>query len=454
MLMLKKFIKVLFRFLITLVFLSVLLALVLFTTATEESYQESDYYKETINQLSQIQFDTLKQANTIFKAGWSRRNITPEKLAPLAGYGIVRGKTKAIHDSLFVSVIVLESNTRQAVILSYDLLIAPPMIVNRLAEELAQLGLQRENIFFTATHTHHGVGGWAKGVAGWLIAGGHDVQITENIVKQTFLAIQEAQQNLMPARIGFGKVNAPEFVKSRLHEHQERLDTWVRYLKIQQLSGKTACLLSYSAHATCTDGLLEVFSRDYAGAVVDSLEKNMQSPIDLAVFSAGTVASHTPMDFGLHNDAWIGKIGQGLAERLLSQFDSVLLKDTVPLSIHQLPVKFGTTNLRVSDNIKLADWAFKLLYPEHNIYIAILQIGDILWLGMPCDFSGEFMAILEKTAFKKNKKLIITSFNGTYMGYLTPDEYYTLPHYETREMNWLGKKGSYFTELIEKIIAQ
>lgn len=372
----------------------------------------------------------------------------------MAGYGIARGKTQAIHDSLFVSAVVLESNAKQVVILSYDLLIAPPLIVNRLAGELAQLGLKREHIFFTATHTHHGVGGWAKGVAGWLIAGGYDAQITENIVKQTFLAIQEAQHHLLPARIGFGKVNAPEFVKSRLHEHQERLDTWVRYLKIQQSSGKTACLLSYSAHATCTDGLLEVFSRDYAGAVVDSLEKNTQTSIDLAVFSAGTVASHTPMDFGLHNEAWIGKMGQGLAEKLLNQFDSVLLKDTVPLSVQQLPVEFGATNVRVSDNIKLADWAFKFLYPEHHIYIAILQIGDILWLGMPCDFSGEFMSIVEKTALQKNKKLIITSFNGSYMGYLTPDEYYNLPHYETREMNWLGKKGSYFIELIEKIIAR
>jgi hypothetical protein len=73
---------------------------------------------------------------------------------------------------------------------------------------------------------------------------------------------------------------------------------------------------------------------------------------------------------------------------------------------------------------------------------------------MPCDFSGEFMPILEKVALEKHRKLIITSFNGSYMGYLTPDQYYTLPHYETREMNWLGKKGSYFTELIEQIIAQ
>jgi hypothetical protein len=452
--MLKKLIKLLFRFLITIAFLVILVALVLFTTASDEPYQQSEYYKETISQLSQIQFDTTKNMNTILRAAWSRKNITPQILAPLAGYGIARGKTQYVQDSLFVSAVMVESNSKQAVILSYDLLIAPPLVVNRLAEEIAQLGLKREDIFFSATHTHHGVGGWAKGVAGWLMAGEYDAQITENIVKQTFLAIQEAQKNLLPASIGFGKVDVPEFVKSRLHEHQERLDTWVRYLKIQQTSGKTACLFSYSAHATCTDGLLEVFSRDYAGVAVDSLEKNTHTPIDLAVFSAGMVASHTPMDFGLHNQAWSAKIGKGLAEKLLNQFDSIPLKNTLPLSTHLLPVAFGTTNLRVSNNIKLADWAFKLLYPEYDIYISILQIGDILWLGMPCDFSGEFMPILEKVALEKHRKLIITSFNGSYMGYLTPDQYYTLPHYETREMNWLGKKGSYFTELIEQIIAQ
>ena len=48
--------------------------------------------------------------------------------------------------------------------------------------------------------------------------------------------------------------------------------------------------------------------------------------------------------------------------------------------------------------------------------------------------------------------LIITTFNGGYMGYITPDEYYDKHFHEVREMNWYGPgNGKYFDELITKI---
>ena len=49
--------------------------------------------------------------------------------------------------------------------------------------------------------------------------------------------------------------------------------------------------------------------------------------------------------------------------------------------------------------------------------------------------------------------LLITTFNGGYIGYITPDEYYNHNFHEVRDMNWFGPyNGAYFDEIIRGII--
>ena len=87
------------------------------------------------------------------------------------------------------------------------------------------------------------------------------------------------------------------------------------------------------------------------------------------------------------------------------------------------------------------------------MYIKVLRIGDILLVGTPCDFSGELVEALDSQAREKGLSLMITSFNGGYMGYVTKDQWYDENLYETRTMNWYGPyNGAYFSELISGII--
>ena len=74
-------------------------------------------------------------------------------------------------------------------------------------------------------------------------------------------------------------------------------------------------------------------------------------------------------------------------------------------------------------------------------------------LGMPADFSGEIMAELDQYAIKKGLQLMLTSFNGGYVGYVTPDRLYDRDLYETTTMSWNGyQAGGYFTEISKDII--
>jgi hypothetical protein len=448
--MLKKILHFLFYFLIFLLILLVSL----FTLSSEEVAEEQQSRWQTnLANLKKLNFEN-QQDTAHLEIGWAKQNISPSGLAPFAGYGLARAKSAKVHDSLYVRAVAFRKGNQKVVVLAYDLLIAPPLVARKLAEKLPQIGLKRENLFFTATHTHHSLGGWAEGLAGIFMAAGEDEQIILMLVNQSFEAIKQAQKNLQNATIAYAQADASEYVKSRLHDQKELLDTKLRYLALTQQNGKSACLFSYSAHATCIDGLSEAFSRDYAGEAVDFLEKNGQNdaiPFDFAVFSAGMVASHTPTDFGLHNYAWTRKTGQGIAEVILKN-KAIQIEKNTQLYIQHLRVEMGKTNLRLSKDIKLRDWVFKSLYPYPEIYISILKIGNILWLGMPCDFSGELMPQLSQLAEKQGLKLIVTSFNGAYMGYVTPDKYYNWQHYETMELNWLGKKGDEFVKILSEII--
>jgi neutral ceramidase len=47
----------------------------------------------------------------------------------------------------------------------------------------------------------------------------------------------------------------------------------------------------------------------------------------------------------------------------------------------------------------------------------------------------------------------VSSFNGSYVGYIIPGKYFDLNNYETRLMGWFGPTmGDYILDLIEKMI--
>ena len=82
-----------------------------------------------------------------------------------------------------------------------------------------------------------------------------------------------------------------------------------------------------------------------------------------------------------------------------------------------------------------------------------LRIGNILFVGTPCDFSGELVPTIAQQLSTGEDKLIFTSFNGGYIGYITPDKYYHLKKYETRDMNLFGPyNGAYISEMINLLL--
>lgn len=430
-----------------------LLAVALFAPIDRRHYSQHDFYGNAVQAINRTDW-TVRQSGEV-RLGWARRSIVPPAAAPMAGYGISRGDFEGVHDSVYVHAVAWQSGGRWYGIVSADLLIFPPAVADMLYKRLpSETGIAFENLLLTASHTHSSIGGWAERLAGKLMAGGYRREIAEMIAERVIEALKSAQASAKPlATVGFGKTNAPELMSNRLSKKQRAtIDGYLRCIRWVRRDGSNALLAAYQAHAICVHPRLHDLSRDYPGYLTDSLEQSGKA--DFALFGSGMVASHVPnYNWGLDSYDLARDLGTRLAARALALTDSIVLSPLTRVGAWQIPISVGEPQLRISDEIIVRPAIFKWLFGEQRLYLSVMRLNNLLLIGVPCDISGEFAAELMQKAAAKNLELTVLSFNGGYIGYITPDEYYTQYAPEVREMNWVGPgKGAFFQELLSRII--
>ncbi|WP_255474035.1 neutral/alkaline non-lysosomal ceramidase N-terminal domain-containing protein [Pontibacter qinzhouensis] len=411
-------------------------------------YQESSYYQQTLQALEH-QGPTITTADTL-QVGWAKVNMTPPRHNPLAGYGKRRGmKYTSVHDSAYVRTFAFNNGKSQAYLVALDLLITPMAVTEALEKVYPNLGLQPEQVYLTATHTHTSFGGWGKKLMGRIMAGKYDRKIVQATVDRILESLVLAKANQQPARVGYGEIYAAELVANRLTGDAAALDTTMRFLKFEQKGGATALFCSFSAHPTILPSMQPILSRDYPGALVDSLE----TQVDFAAFAAGAVASHQTK--APHGDSFSSTeaVGRQLASKLLAAEKSVPMAYQQTLGYARVPFELPATQWRSGDTHRFAPFLFRTVFGNYGAYVSSLQIGSMVLLGVPADYSGEYMKQLQPAAQQHNKEVVVTGFNGGYIGYITPEEHYPLKKYETRDMNFYGPyTGTYLTEILQRLL--
>jgi neutral ceramidase len=437
----KKFIKVL-----GFIFVLVLIILIASIKPIDRAkYTEKAHYK-----LFKSQFGNFKPilSSGLLQAGWAKINITPAAPMAMAGYGNRRGKPyTAVHDSVFVRALAFDINGQKTFFLSADLLIIPPSVNALLEAKLKTIGIDIKNVHFGATHSHNSLGSWGNTITGKLFAGPYDPTIEPFLVKNICKVLQKAQENMAPADISYGEIIDKQDIRNRLEIAKPEIDPEIRSLKIVQNTGKKAQLITYAAHSTVLNSATLELSRDYSGVLVDKLEKNQ---VNFAMFMAGAVGSMGPIEKGIDDFDEVNNQGTSVFNFVNNiQFKNV--ESNFFSTRIELPM--SAASAKISQNWALRPWVFKYLFGDYPTYLKITKIGQTLFIGTPCDFSGELMIPLDAYAKSKGLDLVITSFNGSYVGYITKDKHYDIDLYETRTMNWFGpQNGAYFSEVIRDII--
>lgn len=417
------------------------------------------------------------------QAGAAAVKITPPAGEPLAGFSARDPKTSdGLADHVWAKALSISNGRQTVTIVGADILLVLPDLRDAI---LQRAGIERENVYFTATHTHSGPGGYAPQWIEQITLGEFDQAILDRLADAFADAITRSRADMKPARIVVASaVPSPPIVANRIDATAEG-NTSLACLSIVGADGKhVAGLVTFNAHPTCYGRRNRLISGDYPGMVQRELAGRFGG---VWLFAAGAVGSMK----GVTNEPRGAKRLADIATKVLSAASPMAqraLEGSKPPAgpdgpdrdqptggdagtSYQGPARSDATLLsgvlevdlpqiqyRISRQWRLSPIISSLIH-ERQSYIHFLRINEMLLLGMPADYSGELSARLEgrepgagETA-REDIIPVITSFNGDYIGYLIPHERYALDHYESRDSNFFGPWcGEYFHDLSVELV--
>jgi neutral ceramidase len=444
----KRLMRVLARGVLGLGLLAVALGVATLDTVDWTPFFQQPAHAETARRVREVV--AVRPDSGALSAGFGRAKLSPPlwgegaavgqvpfRAVPLAGYGARRGRpATGVHDEVEAKAVALRVAGRTVVFVGVDALIVPPHVVEQVMRGLGSApGLTRAQVYFGATHTHAGLGGWAEGPVGEAFAGPYVPGAAEWFAGQITAAVRSALADLRPASLGQGRVAAPEFVRNRLVGELGRVDADFSYAVVRQEGGRTGVLGSYAAHATVLGSDVMEFSGDYPGHWQRTIEAATGG---VAVFLAGAVGSHGPAAGG-KGHAGAERMGRALAERVLERLPATALAGNVTLGVAAVDVVLPPLQVRVTDGLRLRPWLASRLLPWNGpAPVQAVRINDAVWLSTPCDFSGELALGVKEFLRGRGAEAVVTSFNGGYIGYVVSPRYYHLDSYETRRMSFFG----------------
>ncbi len=456
--------KILKRIGITLGIITALLVVVYFLTTgpvVNIPYFESAYFKKSCAEIDSLKNSATPAQGKLF-AGFSKVSITPtlksdkDDIAtgkfvqlPLAGFGARKGApATGIHDSIFVKAVALKVDNTLAVFVGADLLIMPPNITDSVMVYLAEKGFTRNQIYFSATHTHSSLGGWGPGFMGKQFAGDENIKLEKWLVQQISNAVLKAVADLQPSTIATGDFDAAAYTRNRLVGELGTTNDDFSYIFIQQKEGKKAVIGSFAAHSTCMGSKNMEISGDYPGY----WQRKMETTFDYAIFMAGSVGSqtHVGKGEGFEKPRFIG---ESLADSTIVHLANIVSTDSVLMAAATINLNLPDYHFRISTTRNLSTGVTKKLMPlPENAVLQAIRLGNMVWVTTPCDFSGEYALQLKNRLAVKGFNANVTSFNGSYVGYIIPGRYFYLDEYEPKTMGFFGPAmGDYTFDLINQM---
>lgn len=384
--------------------------------------------------------------SSTLRSGWSKVNITPDHSMPMAGY-MPRDHFDLVHDSLYARIIVIENESFKSAMIDIDLLIFPPRLRDLIYERIDT----NTFLYLSATHTHSSVGAWDPSLAGRFIAGKYSEEYVSSIADKISAAVRNISTTT--SSIQYWETDASSLVENRVNVDSGKIDGKIRGIRLQRSDSTSAILFTYSAHTTSIAKERLELSADYPAKAIELLQRKY----NFAMFMSGMVGSHRFRFSPLNDYEFIDDV----APKIVAAIDTArydLAMTSPQIKSRHIPIEFGPSHLRIAKNWSVNDWLFRIAFGKLKGELTCLEIGNVMFIGTPCDFSGEIYTAdsLEQYAAKYGKHLVITSFNGDYDGYITYDKhYYVSSKEEINTLNWVGPfYGEYFSDMIKRVVAK
>lgn len=419
----------------------------------------------------------------VFKAGAATSVITPNVGTSMNG-NMKAIIIKQIHDDTYARALVLDDGKTRLAIVVTDLC----MVSKEVCDE-AKLGAQRitgipvENIMISATHTH------SSGTACSVFGSEPDEEYLKFLTVRIRDAVIRANNNLAPARIGWGVGSEPTQVHNRrwklkpgvtslnpfgqnetvkmnpgrnpdITEPAGPIDPGLPIISVQTPEGRPIALFAnYSLHYVGGTGSGEL-SADYYGYFAKRmkhlLDAENKEPAFVAMMSNGTsgdinnvvVRGPKGPEYGPYGK--MQQVANVVAAEAYKVYQNIQYQNWISLSSVQRELTLGVRLPEKSDidrakgilarlngserNTQEEAYAHETImlskYPETvPVILQAFRLGDLAITSAPCEVFVEIgLEIKDKSPFKPT--FMVSLANG-YNGYLPTPEHHKLGGYET-----------------------
>lgn len=376
------------------------------------------------------------------EVGVGEADLTPASPRPLAGFiGRIATPFAGIDSPCLARALTVRSAGRAATVVAADLL----MIDARMARAIAdRAGVPIEDLYFTASHTHSGPGGWGAHPLEMLVAGRYDRASFDALVAGIGAAVQDSRRRTEPAEVAFARVRPAGRQANRIRPTGPTFDdlSAVIFRPIAPPTGPSpapiAIFATFGAHATVCHDDPPKLGADYPGGLVDELRR--ATGARMVLFGAGAVGDASPTRPRAKTPAQgAAKLGGMLAADLVPAIgratfarEVVVQSERAEVALPVVQVPFLHPWLRLSP---LATW----WVADRRTHLQLLRLGPVALVGFPGDYAGDLARDLAGRAAEAHVVAVPTSFDGDYRGYLVSERTFReRPCYETRWMNFYG----------------
>jgi hypothetical protein len=348
----------------------------------------------------------------------------------MSGYAARKEPFKGVHDDLFASAVVFQSDRIKACIITADVIGFSHEFVDETKRKIhTQTGIPEENILITAAHNHGGPRTRAYGEE----PTENEKAYVESLQGKIVQISVESNDNLQPVKIGVGKGVCKMNVNRRARHAEGGIwlgrnpegvcDQEVGVISLESLSGKTIGLLvNWPCHATTGGQENYMITGDWPGAAAREIEKEF--PEAVVMITAGASGDINPI-YGPNNSFDdISSIGQTLADEVIAVCEKMDLYSIRDLEVMSEVIKAEGKKPSESrmPNVSLEPG------PKVEIRVVSFKIGNILIAGISGELMNEIgLTIKEESPYKNT--FIYTHCNGN-SGYLCTDISYEEGGYE------------------------
>jgi len=417
------------------------------------------------------------------KAGIAKVNITPFVGVELGGYGARINPSQGIYDDLFSKALILDDGEKRIAIITNDLLAFDHEFIVEVGELIQnQVGIDKENIMITVSHTHSG----PVTSFGLQSTGRKDENYVQILQKKIVGAVYMASRSAKEAKVGAGKGEVRDVSFNR-RRCKKDIDPELGIIRVDDIDGNPMVFLTnYACHGVILGPKNLFISADYPGAMQKFIEKAKGG---MAMFTQGACGDIDPLvncyawgEGTFKNTEQMGtilgaeaiKIGEQIkttsqarleakskmiklpTEKLPSLKEAQEMVDKYKRKLNKLNKKSHLID-RQTMRMNL-DWAQRLVNivkkdrDKNGIMaeIQILSINETVLVGISGEVFMEIGLDIKKESDFENT-FIISYANGC-VGYIPTEEAFREGGYEPKEaFKWYGYPFPFVPNVEEKI---